>query len=356
MSGATWCPDGRSLDRRDLAISSPVQIQMSDHVTDPLETNHVQATTVDDLFGEADDETHDPFSQLNDAVTSPLPKDSEIPDERPSDVEHQPSTMTNRDFSDLLAEFEAEQPLHPPSVDDAAPTVPAPAPSHEDVGVFSGEEDDFDNLLIAKSEEPPQEGVLNEGDEVEPARQATPDIAIAAAASGLFDASSEASPFDDLIAGNAPAHEEHEALGQGVSELRQVEIPSESLGFESTHHPVQGEGDISTQSLFSNNTDWLADTSMDESFDTEAIERSDDPTVRLDTEVEQMQMEKGDGSEPVSFEVPQGWFDDNGNWQWYTEEEKEQVRLAMLGQEGPNGQDANGESITGVPSGELAYG
>lgn len=31
-------------------------------------------------------------------------------------------------------------------------------------------------------------------------------------------------------------------------------------------------------------------------------------------------------------EVPQGWYDDQGNWQWYTEEEREQVRISMFGQ------------------------
>lgn len=37
------------------------------------------------------------------------------------------------------------------------------------------------------------------------------------------------------------------------------------------------------------------------------------------------------GAEPLEFDIPQGWYDDDGQWQWYTEEEKEQVKFAMMG-------------------------
>ena len=32
----------------------------------------------------------------------------------------------------------------------------------------------------------------------------------------------------------------------------------------------------------------------------------------------------------VPFDIPQGWYDEQDQWHWYTEEEKEQVRLTML--------------------------
>lgn len=40
------------------------------------------------------------------------------------------------------------------------------------------------------------------------------------------------------------------------------------------------------------------------------------------------------GAEPLEFDIPQGWYDDDGQWQWYTEEEKEQVKFAMMGSTG----------------------
>lgn len=41
-----------------------------------------------------------------------------------------------------------------------------------------------------------------------------------------------------------------------------------------------------------------------------------------------------DGDEPLDFKLPEGWYDDNGEWQWYTEEQKELVRLTMMDQAG----------------------
>ena len=38
-----------------------------------------------------------------------------------------------------------------------------------------------------------------------------------------------------------------------------------------------------------------------------------------------------DGNEPIAFEIPQGWYDDDGTWNWYTEEQKELVRQTMMG-------------------------
>lgn len=49
-----------------------------------------------------------------------------------------------------------------------------------------------------------------------------------------------------------------------------------------------------------------------------------------------------DGNAPIPFDIPLGWYDDAGNWNWYTEDEKEQVRLAMLEQSGVNQDNAEG--------------
>ena len=39
-----------------------------------------------------------------------------------------------------------------------------------------------------------------------------------------------------------------------------------------------------------------------------------------------------DANEPIAFDVPQGWYDDDGTWNWYTEDQKELVRQTMMGQ------------------------
>ena len=69
----------------------------------------------------------------------------------------------------------------------------------------------------------------------------------------------------------------------------------------SQHSPTPAGTDLDA-SFMSNGSDWLADTTM----------------------------ATDDGDEPITFEVPQGWYDDAGEWHWYTAEEKEQVRQTML--------------------------
>lgn len=69
-------------------------------------------------------------------------------------------------------------------------------------------------------------------------------------------------------------------------------------------------------SLFSEPDDYfLNDTSIDESFQV----GGNDPSSDLMS-----------SSAVNDAEVPQGWYDDAGNWNWYTEEEREAVRESMI--------------------------
>ncbi|KAK4690011.1 COPII coat assembly protein SEC16, partial [Tremellales sp. Uapishka_1] len=167
-------------------------------------------------------------------------------------------TNHNKDFSDLLAEFEGDEAPSPLEESDAVlePIAPPPAPP----------------------------------------------------ISSLFE--NDRTAFDDLV--DSPPSPS----------------PVPSLTIE------KNPADMSIQSIFSSASDWLADTSMEESF----VEDADD-------------REAGDGSALIDFQVPEGWYDDNGEWQWYTEEDKEQVRLAMLVEAEPPGRsprDSPGCILSGV--------
>lgn len=106
-----------------------------------------------------------------------------------------------------------------------------------------------------------------------------------------------------------------------------AESPVPDLSIEnSREEPSPGQidsGDVSMSSA------WLADSTMDDSFQI-GVDDRDVPGMSGPEEVV-----KGETpvDEPLSFDVPEGWYDDQGVFQWYSPEEKEQVRQAMLGQD-----------------------
>lgn len=93
-------------------------------------------------------------------------------------------------------------------------------------------------------------------------------------------------------------------------------------------------GDLSMQSEASH---WLADTTMDDQpFEIQA-------DTGPDTAEQQQQPPQSavtdDGNSPLAFDVPYGWYDGD-TFQYYTEVEREQVRLTMLGQSAGSAQES----------------
>ena len=233
-------------------------------------------SAIDALFGgDTEEDAGDPFAQLGGEATAKgeaaprqpedkvEPQDEEDPapavlaeeSARPLSDPPPPAALDDKDFSDLLAEFEEEH---------------------------------------VEEETPP----------VQPDLHAATEGAITPAAI-LIDDDQGPSAFDELLA--------------NADQFPDTDSPPPDLSIERSRPASQSSVHDGDTSLLSNTTDWLADTSMEDYFQKKPVR-----AVSVDT----------NGDEPVSFEVPQGWFDDQGNWRWYTEEEKEQVRLTMISQGG----------------------
>lgn len=85
----------------------------------------------------------------------------------------------------------------------------------------------------------------------------------------------------------------------------------------------------SLQSMFGGpdtTSDWLVDTSVDDSLNLGRNDMVDEVA------------ESNAGADDIDSQVPQGWYDETGEWNWYTDEEREQVRISMFG-EGSNSND-----------------
>ena len=321
------------------------------------------ANAVHDLFGDHDENANDPFAQLQDdeppadllandtkpvlsKPTPPAPTGGEVAQDpfeeignahdglastsfhRPGETDQQQPMAVNghiekgdspveftftpfdrasaidaghKDFSDLLAEFEAEQ-----ADDDAnlhGDSAPLAAP------------DSFQTTIPRSSDELSAPIELDKtpqlsGQSVFPAPIATP--------AGLFEDHSQGSSFDNLLAPDTAvaSHPKtsHESATTDLDGSYQQGRPA----------PAQN-GDTSMQSLFSDNSDWLADTSVDDSMDIRnKIDQNNNQNGTKES--------KRQPDEPLDFEVPQGWFDDQGNWKWYTDEQREHVRQTMYAQ------------------------
>ena len=197
------------------------------------------------------------------------------------------------DFSALLAEFDADGgDLLPVDEEDLVEAKPAEIPFGEPIGIPTSTPPD---------DQPPQEPDLFAND------------------AGL-DAPN---PFDELL----------NDAGPQATSTPPLESPVPELSIEQDHPQAQpyttnGLATADT-SMFSNASDWLADTTMDESMVT-SVQPPQSPAAK--------ELETGHaGGAHLAFEVPQGWYDESGQWNWYTEEEKEDVRRAMLadGDAGP---------------------
>ncbi|WWC94041.1 hypothetical protein V866_000879 [Kwoniella sp. B9012] len=340
---------------------------------DPVEptSNQSQPTTITELFGNEGDTPddgdvfaqlgstgQDPFDQIADSLTQqveplqeeetqfaeatqsaeiippqqdehpspppadelPAPQTDETPTlPQPEEASLQP-TVDEQDFSDLLAEFEAEKELDPQvplSTGDETSEVAQEPPSNITPVHAGAPNENGDGE--GQSQSGGQSGVLQ----------------VPIAASALFT-DDPTDSFADLIPDD-PADDAEPTFSGDIETTSRPASPSPvpSLSIEHSQSDVRptglgidAAGDTSFQSMFSDASNWLGDTTFDDS-----IQILDDNAKENDGSHSQQQVkQEDDGHELLDFEVPQGWYDESGEWHWYTDEEKEQVRKTMLGQ------------------------
>lgn len=183
-----------------------------------------------------------------------------------------------KDYSDLLAEFE----------DDTAPLSPRS-------GDKAGNAPDAARIAAVPT---------------------TPNSApsISQTAQALFEDDSE---FDNFLGGT------HNPVTPP-----ETESPAPDLSIENSP-PPEHPGDQSIQSLLSSASDWLDDTTMDHSFDLHADGETDEPFPALDS-FKGVGPEREGKLEEEDVDVPEGWIDEYGNFQYYTEDDKLAVRESLL--------------------------
>ncbi|KAL7421721.1 hypothetical protein Q5752_003492 [Cryptotrichosporon argae] len=170
--------------------------------------------------------------------------------------------------------------------DDDAPVVDSEQPvSHEK---------DFSDLLAEFAEFEDGEPALGGTDRQATAEPANP-VDNAAAALGLGD-------DDEFPIGDS-------------DEAAQTFLPAQ---------PAANEAVQMAATLFADEDSAFDIGVLEESSSEQALAEATDPFAAVG--------QKEDGNAPIEFEVPQGWYDDANEWHWYTDEEREQVRLAMAGQ------------------------
>ncbi|KAL1413616.1 hypothetical protein Q8F55_001391 [Vanrija albida] len=127
---------------------------------------------------------------------------------------------------------------------------------------------------------------------------------LSTAAAALFIDDSEEIAFD---------------IGQPEELQPSAGAASTGPGKAGRNEPEAAVANTSIHSMFAGDDDWLVDTSNDDTLD---FGRTADKPSTLDT------MDDGD---EAALEIPDGWYDDDGSWHWYTDEEREAVRQSMLG-------------------------
>lgn len=229
--------------------SSPVQEPTAGHLFGPVSDG-----SGEDLFAQLAESEKDEFTQpeqSQDILKSEGIDQSEAQGQTEVSVPHE-----EKDYSDLLAEFEAENGM-------LEPPIGGPVKSHS---------------------ESKGEGIQSLLGQSDTKNDQTP------AASSLFIDDPNDSVFDNIIP---------------ESDSEPQEAPLSTTAGTLTNPSIQG--------LFSNDT-------------TDFLNQG-----QIITEAQEAGGLDQSGVEPLDFDIPQGWYDDDGQWQWYTEEEKEQVKFAMMG-------------------------
>ncbi|WVW83755.1 hypothetical protein I302_105776 [Kwoniella bestiolae CBS 10118] len=263
----------------------------------------------------------------------PAPPSDEIPAlPQPEETVVHP-TVDEQDFSDLLAEFEAEKEIDPQVPLSTGSEIGVDAPTESSVGQ--------DGESVEQGPEGSQQQISSPSGTLE----------VPIAASALFT-DDPTDSFADLIPQDPANGEQPSSSGQiDTSSKPASPSPVPSLSIEHSQADVRptglgidAAGDTSFQSMFSDASNWLGDTTFDDSIQMP----NEDDILNSGGQTQQVKKED-DGHEPLDFEIPQGWYDEGGEWHWYTDEEKEQVRQTMLGQ-GGWGEEAGGSTDSQAPA------
>ncbi|OCF36721.1 hypothetical protein I316_01317 [Kwoniella heveanensis BCC8398] len=332
-------------DNEEAPGSTETPAEAADPPVPPSEPSHQT-----DLLGptQQEEKFFADVTQATQPVPTSAPEHVEPqPSEQPIHVE--PSTDADRDFSDLLAEFEAENDVTPEEPLGALEDTPV---ANAELEVLAVEEQEVpqdqtpghDNVAQTEQQSGnvPESDALVGGDNFTSGAEASALEQPVAASAFFADDPTDSSGFDDIIA-TAPredGNDESQAPTSSTPPRPTSPSPVPSLSIEHTQADIRptglgiDAGDTSIQSMFSDASNWLADTTFDDSVqilpDNDHNEAA--PNSERGAGVQAGQTGKGgDGSEPLHFEVPQGWYDDQGEWHWYTDEEREQVKLTMLG-------------------------
>lgn len=263
----------------------------------PAKKSHVDAEVAEAGDGETAEGSDESTAGKDNPHSTEMSQTAHPVDKQPA-----ASSWAEKDFSDLLAEFEAEDSL----------------PGHGEHAHGEGDAAEMPSELHTDG----QDEALNSGLRDQSGQVNHPSLANT---SSLFGHDSGPSAFDDFLTQDtAPIHStSHSSPAPDLSIENSIE--------EDAFPQAGGAGDTSVQSLFSDNSDWLGDTTFDQSIQIPSA------GARSGEEPQPMSAFSEDGSAPVEAVIPEGWVDDDGNFHYYTPEEREAVKMTMLGQSGWNG-------------------
>jgi len=219
----------------------------------------------------------------------------------PEPISPQRAVLHEKDYSDLLAEFE-----------DEGGTM-SPVAGHPSTSVL----------------EYASHGQSNEGEDsrISGSHETMAGSSLGAAA--LLGDDDGPSIFDDLaIQNDEPTTPVDSRIYDRLPQDLEDGSPVPTL-------PIEHSADVSMQSLFeadgegdlTSTSGWLDDTDVEESFqfdnatDSLFLDSNKAPALQFDAVEEEL-----------PFDVPEGWYDEAGEFQWYTPEQKEAVRQTMLGE------------------------
>lgn len=285
-------------------------------------TTAIPETEEEDLFSklaEADASAPPPNDEIEKAST-PAPSDdreddvfAQLADQQPED-QAEPET---RPLETNEPEYDEFRQLDPDGVESSTPHDETVAPTNfadnheEDLFSKLGDDREPDFPIGQEDANRDYSALLEEfsGLEEEP----LPETASQEASAGqLFGDEPGSSTFDDFTP----------STGRDFIQTASGSTTPPDLSVENSFQDdsyAGYEGDLSTRAGGS----WLAETPMDdEPFDIQATPGNDtlaEPPTSADS------------SSPLTFEVPYGWYEGD-TFHYYTEEEREQVRLTMLGQ------------------------
>jgi hypothetical protein len=202
----------------------------------------------------------------------------------------------------LFGDDDAEFPISIGQTDDA--DAHSAADKVDPSALFADDgEDDFFGLAQSHP------SVLAESD-FPPASAAIPSV------SQLFaDENGNESLFDDILGGPS-------SPGAAVQYDHQSSLPALDISPEDALSSPEG-AHVPFRAALKDERDWVRDRGVDKPFLDDGMAGQGEDVVMRD-----------DAGGAADLDIPEGWYDENGEWQWYTEEDKEQVRLAMLSQGG----------------------